>query len=151
MSASNNKSWVPLGTPFSYIRANARNREIHIQRDMFSIAIQVGKTRTQPYPESEIMNKVINRTHPESEWYGFWCPVCEQIRDKPAALSPWLSPQGVLVCVYVLCGQCTDSMEGAPWRLRIKLIDKVERNLLNRYPQLQTQLPRGYIPASDCE
>jgi hypothetical protein len=98
------------------------------------------------------MNRnVINRTHPESEWFGFWCPVCEKVQDKPAALSPWLSPQAVLVCVYAVCSQCVDSMEATPSRLRTKLVDKVERNLLNRYPQLQERLPATYIPDSDHE
>jgi len=89
--------------------------------------------------------EVINRTHPESEWFGFWCPVCEKIRKKPRDFLFWLLPDRTLVCNYVICRKCADLMRDAPQALQAKLADKVERNLLTHYPQLEKQLPPGYM------
>lgn len=51
---------------------------------------------------------------------------------------------GVLVCTYGVCADCAPVMEGAPSRLQAVMGDRVEVNLLNKYPELRSKLPDDY-------
>ena len=73
-----------------------------------------------------------------------WCPLCEQDGKPASILAPWVSPAGVLVCIYGACAECADTVFGAPPALRSTLMDKVEANLLKKYPSLWKKLPANY-------
>ena len=71
-----------------------------------------------------------------------WCPMCAR-DDQPREFhwSLWASPDGgELVCIYSLCAKCLDLMVSASMATRIRLNDRVELNLLRRYPQLRAKL-----------
>jgi len=71
-----------------------------------------------------------------------WCPMCTQA-DQPRAFhwALWISPAGdEVVCVYSLCTICLNRMISASGHTRIELNDRIEVNLLRRYPQLRAKL-----------
>jgi hypothetical protein len=89
----------------------------------------------------ELKDRMVNGTPSR-----FWCPMCQQEREKLGFLVPWLSPRGVLVCVYGACEECGKVMHDAPERLRSTIADRIEQNILNKYPGLWNKLPNGYSP-----
>lgn len=63
--------------------------------------------------------------------------------DQPRAFhwSLWAPPVGdQVVCIYSLCAKCLDLMINAPIARRIELNDRIEVNLLKRYPHLRSKL-----------
>ena len=72
------------------------------------------------------------------------CPLCGTERVKTAVFAPWISPVGRLVCNYGACAACLNTLQDTPEPLRPRLMDKVEQNLLEWYPQLREKLPRNY-------
>lgn len=90
---------------------------------------------------------IVNRSYPTNN-SRCWCPLCEQEKQKVGILAPWISPVGDLVCMYGVCKTCGDTVLEQSEDLRSRFMDRVERNLLHRYPELQGQLPPGYIPAA---
>lgn len=77
-----------------------------------------------------------------------WCPLCEQDGKQAAFFVPWISPVGVLVCVYGACADCSATVQNAPDKLRSGIMDRIEQHLLNKYPELWKKLPSGYSPTS---
>jgi hypothetical protein len=96
-----------------------------------------------------LLTEVINRTYSPDGTNRCWCALCEKPDQKICIICPWWAWSGELVCVYAACDSCGKAVMDAPKRLGTKLMDKVERNLLNRYPELQTRLPKNYVPSSE--
>src|SRR5215831_1180556 len=90
---------------------------------------------------------IINRSYPANN-SRCWCPICQKDKQKVSIMAPWSSPVGKLVCVYGVCTSCGETVSSAPKDLQSKFMDRIERNLLNRYPELQDNLPPGYIPVA---
>lgn len=73
-----------------------------------------------------------------------WCPMCESNNKKIAIMAPWISPEGKLVCIYVACQDCATKMQSSSNDEILSLTNTVEKNLLNRFPNLWNKLPSYY-------
>lgn len=93
--------------------------------------------------KKELKARMINGTQ-----IRCWCPMCEQDSQRATIIAPWISPVGVLVCVYGVCEQCGKTMIDAPVPLRSGMMDRVEQHLLTKYPALWSKLPIGYSPVA---
>lgn len=83
----------------------------------------------------------------------FWCPGCEKIQSHPEMVAPWISPQGRLVCFYLVCRRCSKPTLTAfragnrPQTQRVA--DLIERVLVARYPHIASNLPPAYFASTD--
>jgi hypothetical protein len=68
--------------------------------------------------------------------------MCEKPEQPRAAgLSLWITPdEDGLVCAYSLCAKCLGRLFSASEPRRVKLNNRVEDNLLKRYPHLHAKL-----------
>lgn len=78
-----------------------------------------------------------------------WCPICKKENQKIGGGGVWGSPEGLLVCHYASCKKCWERVENTPALLQPSLMDQMERNLLERFPELYEKLPPGYTPGVD--
>lgn len=86
----------------------------------------------------------------------FWCPLCEKGQSRIGIVSPWISPEGKLVCYYLVCHRCAERVEGEPLNMpaglpqRVELADVnaanlIEWRLVRRYPFIAQNLPENYF------
>jgi len=74
------------------------------------------------------------------------CAMCENHKVKAASVCPWFAPDSsVVVCVYGVCEECTNTMLNLPGPLQSKMADKIENQLIARHPQILSRLPEGYL------
>jgi hypothetical protein len=87
----------------------------------------------------------------------FWCPLCEKKQSRIGIVSPWISPEGKLVCYYLLCLRCANRVNGQSLKMpagfppqRVELADVTAGNLLEwrlvkHYPFIAENLPENYF------
>jgi hypothetical protein len=75
-----------------------------------------------------------------------WCPLCDKQHRRIGAVAPWIGPGGVRVCTYVVCLDCYHNTLPLSDADKRAAVDRVERTLLNRHPNLRARLPAGYEP-----
>jgi hypothetical protein len=88
-----------------------------------------------------------------------WCAFCKQRDQEVAVANPWfsrgskleepsmLAQEGVeeLVCTYNLCKFCATAMEHGRGSFRSRMADRIQLNLLQKYPSLQSKVPSSRI------
>lgn len=77
--------------------------------------------------------------------YDCWCPGCRRDR-KLSGKIVWASPQGVHVATYGVCTRCFCLIETASGLDRSLVINRIETQLVSRYPILRFRLPANYFP-----
>lgn len=94
--------------------------------------------------KKEIEDRVINFVRHRKD--RCFCMLCEKEDVQVGSLSPWFSPEMKLVTVYASCSDCAKLVTESGQVIGAKLCDKIERNLLNKYPELYDKLPKNYQP-----
>ena len=88
-----------------------------------------------------------------------WCAFCEQGDQKVAVAYPWYSSgselegasiaaQGGaenLICIYNLCEFCATAMEHQREPFHSRMTDRIQLNLLRKYPSLQGKVPSSKV------
>jgi hypothetical protein len=79
----------------------------------------------------------------------FWCPGCEKAQSHPEIVAPWISPDGRLVCFYLVCRRCAksgvDTFRAGDRPYSQRRADLMERALVARYPHIAANLPADYF------
>ena len=87
-----------------------------------------------------------------------WCAFCEQGDQEVGVVNPWyfsgalqepcrLAQEGAdeLICSYSLCKVCATAMEHGRGSFRSRMADRIQLNLLQKYPSLQSKVPSSRI------
>lgn len=82
--------------------------------------------------------------------YDCWCPGCGRNR-KLGGKVVWASPKGVHVATYGVCSKCFCLIEAAAGIDRSLLTNRIETQLVSRYPILRSKLPDDYFVFYSCE
>ena len=88
-----------------------------------------------------------------------WCAFCEQGDQEVAGAYPWYSSgsklEGLsilgqggaekLICIYNLCAFCATAMEDQREPFHSRMTDRIQLNLLRKYPSLQSKVPSSRV------
>ena len=85
----------------------------------------------------------------------FWCPGCEKAQSHPEIVAPWISPEGRLVCFYLVCRRCAkdgvDTFRAGDRPHSQRSANLRERALVSRYPHISENLTADYFGGSSEE
>ena len=94
-----------------------------------------------------------------------WCAFCEQADQEVAVVYGWYSsgsklhcpfilPEGngeKLICIYNLCEFCATAMEYRAESFHSRMTDRIQLNLLRKYPTLQSKVPSSTLPLLELQ
>jgi hypothetical protein len=140
------KQWTLWGSQGAFY--DGPTQICHIQQDE-DRADELVRRRLDP------MNRAINQDHNKR----CWCAFCRQGDQEVAVAYPWYSSgsklekpsmpaQGgaeKLICIYNLCKFCATAMEHGRELFRFRMTDRIQLNLLQKYPSLQSKVPSSRV------